>query len=206
MIGGAGAFAPACRGLAFRESLPSGARCGLSVRPLHCVCLGKFDELCNGFSLARCHARKGGFFVCIGDAGGCLGFDFLTDYLNRKVERIGVTIGTCAHSKSNFGNGGCSLDRERDLARARLWGYGGRVGHAPKIQTNGWESIAERKKIVFFSERIFAKCEIFLTASPISRKNCNSPAQPSGGGHFPQSPLPKPTYPSPICRKRYRSI
>ena len=154
----AGAFAPACRGLTFRDSLPSGARCGLSVRPLRRVRFAKGLEFFHRFFFSGGHKGKGGFLVGIGNACARLRGDFLTDDFQRKREAIGVSIGARTHGKSDFGNGGCSFDGKRDFARAKLRGGGGRVGHAQKIAKDTRESIAERKKIIFFLKDFFEMC------------------------------------------------
>jgi curved DNA-binding protein CbpA len=80
---GGGVASPACRGLALGDTLPSGARCGLSVRPLHRVRFAEGLEFFDRFALARRHACKGGLLVSIGNARRCFCFDFLSDDFNR---------------------------------------------------------------------------------------------------------------------------
>ena len=93
---GGSVSAPACDS-ALGDTLPSGTGCSLSIHASGGGGLGKRVEFFHGFAFGGGHAGKGRLLVVIGDAGRCLGDDFLTDDFQRKREAVGVSIGACTH-------------------------------------------------------------------------------------------------------------
>lgn len=106
---------PAC-GLALGDAVPSGFRDALPVYASGGGCLAKRMEFFNCFALGRGKRGERIFLVGIASDSGGLGDDLLTDDFNRKVESVGMTIGTRSHCLRDGGESGGTFHGDCNLA------------------------------------------------------------------------------------------